>query len=143
MLDRILLISNLSVTLIMFSAIWFVQLAYYPLLKFVGRKEFARYETEYVKRIMPFAILMLLLELITGILLLWIRPVNVSFMQALVGLIFLAIIWTSTFYIQLPLHKKLKRGFNKNTHNLLLKTNWIRTIAWTLRAFLMIWLITR
>ena len=143
MLDRIILIANASVTLMMFCAIWFVQLAYYPLLKFVGRKEFARYETEYVKRIMPFAMLMLLLELITGILLLWIRPVNVSFMQALVGLIFLAIIWTSTFYIQLPLHKKLKRGFNKNTHNLLLKTNWIRTIAWTLRAFLMIWLITR
>ena len=141
MLDRILLISNLSVTLIMFSAIWFVQLAYYPLLKFVGRKEFARYETEYVKRIMPFAILMLLLELITGILLLWIRPVNVSFINVLIGVLLLAIIWMSTFLIQLPLHKKLRRGFNKNTHDLILKTNWIRTIAWTLRAILMIWVV--
>ncbi len=141
MLDRTILIANTSVTLIMFSAIWFVQLAYYPLLKFVGRKEFAGYETEYVKRIMPFAMLMLSLELIAGILLLWIRPVNVSFIKVLIGVLLLAIIWMSTFFIQLPLHKKLRRGFNKNTHDLLLKTNWLRTMAWTLRAILMVWLI--
>ena len=141
MIDLIIFLVHVSSTLIMFGIIWFVQLAHYPLLGYIGRKEFVGYEKAYVQKIMPYAILVLSAELITGILLVWIKPLNISFVQVLSGLILLAVIWLSTWVIQVPLHKKLGFGFDKKSHDLLVKSNWVRTGAWTLRAFLVIWML--
>ena len=141
MLEKIILLLHAAATLMMLGIIWFVQLAHYPLLKFVGKKDFIKYETEYVKRIMPYVIFVLLVELITGILLRLIKPIGVSFVQVWIGLILLLIIWLSTWLIQVPLHKKLRLGFDEKSHNLLVKSNWIRTISWTARAFLVIWML--
>ena len=53
---------------------------------------------------------------------------------ALSGAVLVAIIWASTALIQVPCHAKLVEGFDARAHRRLVDTNWIRTIAWTLRG---------
>ena len=58
----------------------------------------------------------------------------------LFGLILVLIIWASTFFVQVPLHEKLAAAFDAKVQQRLVLTNWIRTIAWTLRGALVLWM---
>ncbi len=50
-------------------------------------------------------------------------------------------IWASTFFVQVPLHEKLGGGFDADVQKRLVSTNWIRTIFWTLRGALVLWMV--
>ena len=50
-----------------------------------------------------------------------------------------AVAWTSTFLIQVPLHHRLSRQPEATAIRRLIATNWIRTIAWSGKAGLMVW----
>lgn len=54
-------------------------------------------------------------------------------LQACGGLL-LAIIWISTFYIQVPIHQRLLEIKDTDLLERLVRTNWIRTAAWTIRG---------
>lgn len=56
------------------------------------------------------------------------------------GLLFLllSIVWVSTFLLQVPLHNALNHAYDSEKIRRLVKTNWIRTLAWTLRSFLLL-----
>jgi hypothetical protein len=58
-----------------------------------------------------------------------------------VGLVLLAAIWLSTFGLQVPLHRRLELGFDDDAHAALVRTNWIRTLAWTARGLLLLVLV--
>ena len=51
-----------------------------------------------------------------------------------IGLAVLALIWVSTFAVQVPLHARLASGFDRAVWHRLVVTNWLRTLAWTVRA---------
>ena len=53
----------------------------------------------------------------------------------------LAVIWLSTALIQVPLHQRLGGGFDAEVHSRLVTSNWIRTVAWTLRGLLAVHLL--
>jgi hypothetical protein len=59
------------------------------------------------------------------------------------GLVLVGIVWASTFLIQVPLHNRLGSGFNHEVIQLLVNTNWIRTIGWSLRAILVVLIAAR
>ena len=40
-----------------------------------------------------------------------------------------------------PMHERLGRGFDPAAHRRLVATNWIRTIAWTARGALVLWML--
>jgi hypothetical protein len=46
----------------------------------------------------------------------------------------LGVVWLSTFTLQVPAHRALLQGWSEPVHRRLVLTNWIRTVAWTLRA---------
>jgi hypothetical protein len=50
------------------------------------------------------------------------------------GLGTLVLIWLSTFFLQVPQHRRLSRGFDALAHRRLVRTNWLRTIGWSARA---------
>jgi hypothetical protein len=52
-----------------------------------------------------------------------------------IGLGMLVLIWVSTFAVQVPLHAKLAREFDRVVWHRLVTTNWLRTIVWTVRGF--------
>lgn len=54
----------------------------------------------------------------------------------LAGLPLMALIWASTALVQVPLHERLVEGFSEDAAARLVRTNWVRTIAWSLRGLL-------
>ncbi|OZC02533.1 hypothetical protein BSZ36_05815, partial [Rubricoccus marinus] len=58
----------------------------------------------------------------------------------LAGAALIGLIWASTAFIQVPLHNALGGAFDAEAHSRLVGTNWIRTVLWSLRAGLVLWL---
>lgn len=134
---------NLAATLIMTGLIWFVQVVHYPLFGSVEPDSFRAYSglhnrlTTYV--VMP----PMLVELVTAALLCILGPPAIPAVAAWTGLGLVGVIWASTFFLQVPRHDILGRGFRPDIHQRLVVTNWIRTMAWTARGLLMLWIAWR
>ncbi len=131
---------HLASTLYMVGLIWFVQLVHYPLLGMVGRSEFLNYEREHVKQT-TWAVSPMLFEFSTGLLLIWNRPAGIPAWAVWAGFLLLLMIWLSTVLIQAPCHRRLEQGFEAGVHRRLVRSNWIRTICWSLRGILVIWMV--
>jgi len=50
------------------------------------------------------------------------------------AVVFVLIVWLSTFALQVPIHNRLKAGKEDREIRHLVATNWIRTAAWSLKA---------
>ena len=133
-----LLLLHVLATLFMVGLIWFVQIVHYPLFGQVGRDAFPAYEAEHMRRTTWVVAVPMLVELLTGILLLWQRPPAVAPWTAWAGVALLAVIWASTIWLQVPCHEALRQGFSESAHAELARTNWVRTIAWSLRGLLVL-----
>lgn len=138
---KLILLAHTAATWFMVGAIWIVQVVHYNLFDHVGRDVFAAYEDAHVMLITPIVGIPMLIEALTALLLLADRPAGVPALVPIVGLALVAVVWLSTMFIQVPLHGALSSGFDQNAYQALVGTNWIRTIAWTLRGVLALWLL--
>ena len=125
----------------MFGIIWFAQIVHYPLFSKVGRDSFTEYQDANLKRTVFVVIPLQMLELFTALLLVWKVPLGLLPVQVWTNLILIGITWISTATLQVPNHAKLARGFNPKTYTILVYSNWIRTVAWTLRGAIIIWML--
>lgn len=134
-----LLLVHAAATLAMTGLIWFVQVCHYPHFALVPPPDFPRYHAAYTRSTGFVIVPLMLLELGCSLALV-ILPHPAQGL-AWLGLALLAVIWASTFLLQVPAHAALARGFDAATHQRLVASNWLRTVAWTLRgvlAFLLI-----
>ncbi len=129
---KLLLAAHAFVTVFMTGLIWFVQVVHYPLFDRVGKPEFARYEQQNTRRTGFVVGGPMLLELLLAVVLAW-SPGGTA---AWGGLGLLGIIWLSTAVWQIPVHRRLEQGFDPAAYRQLVRGNWIRTIAWSLRGLL-------
>lgn len=133
-----LFVLHVAVTYVMAGIMWFVQIVYYPNLAVVGRESFVSYQREHVRRVTRIAWTMLFLELISGIAIAcvphggWIRGGLIANLLLLLG------IWWSTFFVQVPLHHTLEQGWDETAHARLVRTNWFRTVVYTVRGLVII-----
>jgi hypothetical protein len=51
------------------------------------------------------------------------------------------LVWASTMLIQVPLHADLAAGFKHETWRRLVVSNWVRTIAWSVRSLILLWVL--
>ena len=130
---------HLLTTFAMAGLIWFVQIVHYPMMANFDRENFAAHEKEHCDRTGWVVIPLMLGEVFTFALLLLEGVRSNAFLLS--GLL-LCVIWASTFFLQVPLHRSLLQGWNAGAHRRLVATNWIRTVAWTGRAGLLSWLWT-
>lgn len=129
-----------AATLTLTGLIWFVQVVHYPLLGEVGRAEHLAYHDGHMRRTGPLVAPLMLIELATGFVLVS-RPAGMPSGAARFGLALLAVIWVSTFLLQVPCHRRLAVSFDETAWRRLVRTNWIRTVAWSARALLVVALI--
>lgn len=127
------LFAHLAVTWAMIGVIWTVQLLQYPLMARVPAEGFIGFEQAHQRRITMVLALFAPLEIITaaGI------AVAVSEVPRWLSIgagALLAAVWVSTAAFYGPLHGRLSTGFDPVLHRLLVRTNWVRTVAWTLRG---------
>ena len=132
---------NISSTWFMVGLIWLIQIVHYPLFKFVGKNEFQVYHNGHSVLITPLVGTVMIIELISSIFLVIFPPKNVSFTVSTIGVILVFIIWASTAFLQIPQHNILANVYELEAHKLLVQTNWIRTIAWSMRGFLLLYML--
>ena len=134
MLNTILYL-HLASTLIMVGVIWVIQLVHYPLFELVGRDNFVAYERSHTVRIGIIVMPTMLIEAATTIGLLALLE-GVGGTLACIGAMLLAVIWGSTALLQVPCHERLAVRFDEGAWRRLVRTNWLRTIAWSARGVL-------
>jgi hypothetical protein len=137
------LFAQLAATLYMVGVIWMVQLVHYPLYNRVGRQEFPDYETRHNDGMTLVVGPAMLLEAATVVLLVLLPSPRIPASSAWLGGALLAVIWLSTVFLQVPCHNRLVSGFDQATYERLVNSNWIRTIAWSLRGALAMWMVWR
>ena len=130
---------HLASTLALVGLIWTIQLVHYPLMARVGA-DFVAYHSDHCARIAWLVAPLMGLEALTSILLLAQRPAGVSATWAWVGIGLVALIWISTALLSVPEHSRLQQGFDAAAVERLVRTNWIRTVAWTVRGVLVVWI---
>ena len=121
--------------------IWVIQLVHYPSMKFVSENEFESFHSFHQKKISILAMPLMAIELITSIILLIQSFENDTSLIFKINFMIVVLIWFSTFFMQVPLHQKLSKGKNDVLIDKLVFTNWFRTVLWTLRSILMLFLL--
>jgi hypothetical protein len=140
---KLLLLAHVGATLIMVGVIWTIQIVHYPLFSAVGAAGFAAYEAEHTRRITFVVAPLMLAELATAALFVWQQPDGMTSWMAWIGAGLVAAIWLSTYFLQVPQHTVLGSSFDAAAHRFLVLTNWIRTVCWSLRGMLMLWILAR
>jgi len=124
-------------SLYMFGLIWFVQVVHYPLMASVGVEDFVSYERRHTQLTGWVTAPMMLIELGTGLLLAFRADDQPLFWYVNLALILL--LWASTFFVQVPLHQRLSQTYDPAAMRGLVRTNWARTVLWTVRAVGLVW----
>ncbi len=140
-LPTLALLGQLATTLPLVGLIWLVQVVAYPLFARVGSAEFPAYHAAH-SRLITFVVAPLMLgELAFATL--WIfEPLSTLPTPVVwVGVTLAVSTWGATMFISVPQHSKLARGFDARAHHLLVVTNWIRTLLWTARGAILIWVV--
>jgi hypothetical protein len=137
-----MLVIHLIATAFMAGLIVFVQVVHYPLMALVGEGSFVPYEQAHTARTGWVVIPPMMAELASAVWIFASAPSQDVRAMALSGLLLLAVIWTSTAVFQAPAHGRLMRGFDGDVHRWLVRSNWIRTVAWVARVPLAAALVT-
>ena len=133
-----LLLIHAAITFALVGLIWTVQLVIYPLFSKIGSEAFHAYHQRYMQRIGFLVGPLMFGEIATAGLVLFQGERSPWFLATLP---LLALIWLSTWRIHIPLHRQLEENFSMRACERLVFTNWLRTVAWTLRSLFLLRLI--
>lgn len=129
-----------AATWFMVGLIWFVQVVHYPLMAYVPPEAFPAYErlhcqlTTYV--VMP----VMCLELVCAVLCVLVdfgKQAPLVPYGSLLRLGLLLGVWGLTAFASVPSHGVLSSRWDASVHAFLVKSNWGRTLLWTLRGVLL------
>ena len=136
-----LFLVHVASTLFLAGLIWTIQVVHYPLFANVGESGYAAYQTSHMSRITYIVAPVMLAELGTAIYFAFVNyePIDAKFFW--LGFALVLIIWVSTAFLQSPIHGRLAEKFDTDLVSKLVLTNWIRTVAWTIRSALILWMI--
>lgn len=142
-----LLLVHAAATLFMAGLAWFVQVVHYPLFAGVpdadpgSAARWRRYAAAHGRRTTWVVAAPMLAELACAGLLALAPPPGVPAWATWIGVGLLAVVWLSTALLQVPAHGRLAGGFEAAVHARLVRSSWLRTAAWSLRALLALALI--
>lgn len=140
----ILALVHLVATWFMVGLIWTIHFVHYPLFSFVGESEYRDYQAEHVERIgrvllVPWAIEGVCLA---ALLILILRGhYRKLALPVLIGAGAMAIILGISAFFSAPAHGKLADGFDAAVHSDLMLADLFRTLAWTVRGAIAVWIV--
>lgn len=129
-----------AAALYMTGVIWMCQIAHYPLFADVGAGMPAyqrrnRVRTTYV--VGP----AMLAELVTAAIVVIARPDAIPAWAAWLGLALVAVCWAVTMALSVPAHERLSARYDEAALERLVRTNCIRTAAWSGHGALALWML--
>jgi len=119
----------------MTGIIWFVQLIHYPLFKKIPIEALPAYERKNYKTAY-LTVPVMVVELITGLYIFFFAYTELFIWN----MILLAIIEFSTIIFQIPIQMRIAKSASTELISKLVNTNWIRTVSWTLRCIILIYI---
>lgn len=121
-------LAHLLLTTSLMTLIWLIQILHYPTFHHIERMKFSRFAGFHSSRI-SFIVMPLMLAELVLCLLTW----------DYISLFLVALIWISTFTLQVPCHHSFATGYSEVTVKRLISTNWIRTLLWTVKFIYLLW----
>jgi hypothetical protein len=140
MFTKLLLLLNFALAAYLTGVIWTVQLVHYPGFA-LAKADFVAYHRAHMSRMGWVVMAPMVLELLLAAWLAWQgRALGWPVWVAL-GLVLL--IWVVTFFVSVPFHDRLATGgYDYVAIDGLVRTNWLRTIAWTVRSGVLLYLLS-
>lgn len=127
------LLLHAAITFAMTGIIWFVHLIHYPVMNALTWQREV-FEKIHWQKTMKIAVIMLILELGTGIVFVLFHPVNIPSSLPISGLWLIVLIWITTWWLCVPSHCQLKQKYSENSIQNLMKANKWRAVLWSLRS---------
>ena len=124
-----LILFNFFISAFMFGLILTTQIVSYPMFLNV-EKNFSVYHMNYVNKISTIAAPFMIIEFSLSLIFVFLIGSYTSISSFLI----MVLIFLCTFFIQVPIHEKLKNSFNISLCNRLIKTNWIRVFLWLFKC---------
>ncbi len=131
-----MLVVNVLATWTMVGVIWFVQVVHYPLLSVVPVESAAGVAVEHQRRTGWVVMLPMALEGVTTLMLLAMVPVGVAWFVPWLAGVPLAVALGATVLLSVPRHARMAANPDATVGRELVTTNWVRTVAWTLRGLI-------
>jgi hypothetical protein len=129
----VMYILNIALSWGLLLLIWLVQIIIYPGFSRIPSEDFVRYHRWYVIRISAFVLPLMICEVIVTVACVMLG--DYSYPHLLPAFL-VAVVWLSTFLLQVPIHNRLQSRKDDALIGRLVGTNWIRTIAWSLKAII-------
>ena len=120
----------------MVGIIWVIQLLHYPAFHFIKESDYVEFQHFHMQRISFIVVPVMILELFSAFMLVYYLRYN----PLILCLIILLVIWLITFVFFTKLHQSLLDGYDKKIVDKLVKINWSRTILWSLRLIILIYI---
>jgi hypothetical protein len=139
LIGNVLLLANLASTLFLTGLVWELQVVQFPLMLRTGGLDFPNYVKHQRTRNTLLMAPAMLIELITGGLLL--ADAHLPHRDVFHAALLIVVIWIVTFASIVPIHSKLVRGYDESLIRKLIRRNWIRTGCWTLRSAILLWVV--
>ena len=118
-----------------------VQIVHYPLMAQVGASTWSTYHRLHSGRITRIVAPLMIVESATAFALVAAAPPALTSWMAWLGAGLAIFVWVVTFFVSVPLHERLSPRFDPSIHARLVATNWLRTVAWSTRAVLSLWML--
>lgn len=122
-----------AATWAMVGFIWTIQLLVYPMMARVPADAFPAYEQLHQRRVVAVLAVFAVVEVVAAGALAFVDTGVPTVLWSIGGVLLFAL-WVATGAFYAPLHGRLGDGFDADLHELLVRTNWLRTVAWTARG---------
>ncbi|MFV1883462.1 MAG: hypothetical protein ACMZ7B_03120 [Balneola sp.] len=136
---NLIFLINCSASLFLAGLIWTIQLVHYPSFHFVDEHNFKEFHPFHNRRISLLVIPVMITELLSSGILWW---NDGAFSLNGIGFYLVCLIWLSTFLLSVPTHAKLAKGKDDTLIMSLVNTNWVRTILWSVKAGLAVFVLS-
>lgn len=128
-----LVLAHMAATWAMVGFAWTIQILHYPLMRTVPLDAFPGFEKAHQRRVISVIAIFGPIEVITAAAV-WLAVEAVPRWMSLGSGLLLVGVWASTGLFFAPLHGRLASGFDPALHRRLVRSNWLRTVAWTARG---------
>ena len=132
-MDNLFLIQIISNS-ILIGVLIITQIISYPSLSSIDKTFFEKYHKNYVNRISYVVIPLMLIELFSLVYLTF----YITDLFMIKSLLILLTIWLFTFISIIPLHNSLSNKRSDDIINRLINYNWFRTILWSIKLIIII-----
>ncbi len=123
------------ITSALIGLIWTVQIVIYPQMGAMSEAGFTSWHRSYTRRMGWLVGPLMGGELALAVI--WLM-VDSSRLLAWLGFSLIGVNWLSTIFIQIPIHLSLAEKWRGKSVQKLVFSNWIRTMAWSLRGVVLL-----